>query len=46
MIGMSAQMVERYCRFSVQKENAVAAVLHLERTLGERESDKLSKKRS
>jgi integrase len=36
MIGMSGRMVERYCRFSSQRENAVAAVIHLERTLSER----------
>ena len=32
MIGMSEQMVARYCRFSDQKENAVAAVMHLDGT--------------
>lgn len=36
MIGMSVQMVERYCRFSVQRENATAAVINLERTIRER----------
>lgn len=40
MVGMSEPMVARYCRFSVQKENAVAAVIHLERTIRERSSDK------
>lgn len=40
MVGMSPQMVERYCRFSVQKENAVAAVYHLERTIQERKKDR------
>lgn len=39
MVGMSVEMVEHYCRFSVQKENAVAAVIHLERTLKERSTD-------
>jgi integrase len=39
MVGMSVPMVERYCRFSAQRENAVAAVYHLERTLGERKRD-------
>ena len=39
MVGMSVDMVEHYCRFSVQKENAVAAVIQLERTLRERSSD-------
>jgi integrase len=36
MVGMSEQIVGRYCRFSVQRENASAAVLHLDRTFGER----------
>ncbi len=36
MVGMSEAMVARYCRFSIQKENAIAAVHHLERTLEER----------
>jgi integrase len=45
MVGMSVQMVERYCRFSVQRENAVAAVHHLERTLRERQLD-MSKKQA
>lgn len=39
MVGMSARMVERYCRFSAQKENAAAAIIRLERTLQERKSD-------
>jgi len=30
LVGMSVPMVERYCRLSVQKENALAAVLKLE----------------
>jgi integrase len=30
LVGMSIPMVERYCRLSVQKENALAAVLKLE----------------
>jgi integrase len=30
MVGMSVPMVERYCRFSVQRENATAALLHME----------------
>lgn len=45
MVGMSAKMVEHYCRFSLQRENAVAAVYHLERTLSERTID-MSKKRT
>jgi integrase len=36
MVGMSEQIVGRYCRFSVQRENASAAVLHLDRTSRER----------
>lgn len=40
MVGMSIPMVERYCRFSAQKENASAAIVYLERTLRERELDK------
>jgi hypothetical protein len=36
MVGMSEQIVGRYCRFSVQRENASAAVLHLDRTFSER----------
>jgi integrase len=31
MVGMSRQMVERYCRFSVQRENALAAVHYLDK---------------
>jgi integrase len=37
MVGMSHEMVERYCRLSAQKENAKAAVVHLERTRRERD---------
>lgn len=40
MVGMSEGMVARYCRLSIQKENAVAAVIQLERTGRERRSDK------
>lgn len=36
MVGMSEEIVGRYCRFSVQRENASAAVLHLDRTFRER----------
>jgi integrase len=36
MIGMSLGMVERYCRFSVQMENAAAAVIQLQGTVAER----------
>jgi hypothetical protein len=40
MVGMSEPIVGRYCRFSVQRENASAAVLHLDRTFRERNSAK------
>jgi integrase len=40
MVGMSEQIVGRYCRFSVQRENASAAVMHLDRTFRERERAK------
>lgn len=43
MVGMSEEMVARYTRFSVQRENAVAAIHHLERTIGERNFDKTNK---
>lgn len=43
MVGMSEPMVARYCRFSIQKENAVAGVINLERTLKERAMDKSRK---
>src|SRR5262249_4136132 len=37
MVGMSEQMVTRYCRFSAQRDNALAAVHYLDvRTKGER----------
>lgn len=36
MVGMSPQMVARYSRFSVQRENAMAAVHFLDRTAIER----------
>jgi len=32
MVGMSPQMVTRYCRYSVQRENALAAVYMLDRS--------------
>jgi len=35
MVGMSEEIVGRYCRFSVQRENASAAVLHLDRNRSE-----------
>jgi integrase len=36
MVGMSEEIVGRYCRFSAQRENASAAVLLLDRTSRER----------
>jgi DNA-binding CsgD family transcriptional regulator len=36
MVGMSEQMVSRYCRHSVQRDNALAAVVHLDQTKRER----------
>lgn len=36
MVGMSEQMVKRYCRFSEQRQNALAAVHYLDRTGAER----------
>jgi integrase len=45
MVGMSGPMVARYCRLSLQKENALAAVHHL-RTPGERNVDMLKRGRS
>lgn len=36
MVGMSEQMVNHYCRFSKQRENALAAVHYLDRTPRER----------
>jgi integrase len=35
-VGMSMPMVERYCRFSAQRENATAAVVHLQNAAQER----------
>lgn len=39
MVGMSEEMVAHYCRFSLQRENALAAVINLERTIRERKTD-------
>lgn len=36
MVGMSEEMVKNYTRFSEQRDNAVAAVFHMERTIRER----------
>ena len=35
MVGMSEPIVGRYCRFSIQRENASAAVIHLNRNRSE-----------
>lgn len=43
MVGMSIDMVQRYCRLAAQRENAVAAVLHLEKTFAERMREKAAK---
>lgn len=36
MVGMSEPMVGKYTRFSIARANAVAAVIHLEKTIQER----------
>jgi len=46
LVGMSEQMVSRYTKLSAQRENALAAVLHLKRTTSERENDKDEKSAS
>jgi integrase len=43
MVGMSEPMVNRYCRFSVQRDNALAAVHFLDKTNAERPEKKASK---
>ena len=43
MVRMSPAMVARYCRLSVQRENALAAVVHLDRTARERRENKSKK---
>jgi integrase len=43
MVGMSEPMVNRYCRFSVQRENALAAVVYLDRTPREQMRKKLAR---
>lgn len=42
MVGMSEPMVARYCRFSVQRKNALAAVHYLDRTPREQSGKKSS----
>ena len=44
MVGMSAPMVARYCRYSVQKENALAAVHILDRTTIDTERSRKDRK--
>ncbi len=44
MVGMSPPMVTRYCRYSVQRENALAAVYRLDRTAIERAAELRRKK--
>lgn len=46
MIGMSEPMVKNYTRFSEQRDNATAAVFHMERTIRERPSDKIDRNRA
>lgn len=43
MVGMSEEMVKSYTKLSEQRQNAVAAVIHLERTIQERNFDKSNK---
>lgn len=43
MVGMSIAMVARYCRFSVQRENAATAAAKLDRTFAERLAAKWEK---
>lgn len=43
MIGMSEEMVNRYCRFSSQRANALAAVHYLDKTKPERPKSKIEK---
>lgn len=43
MVGMSEPMVAHYCRFSKQRENALAAVHYLDRTPRERAGKKSGK---
>ena len=43
IVGMSEPMVARYTRLSLQRENAIAAVHHLERTILERKTDAAKK---
>jgi integrase len=40
LVGLSEGMVNRYCRFAVQKDNAIAAVIQLDGTTRERLQNK------
>ena len=42
LVGLSENMVNRYCRFAVQKDNAIAAVIQLDGTTRERLRNKVS----
>lgn len=46
MVGMSEPMVGRYTRKSVQRENATAGIIHLERTIEERRRNMLQGSKS
>lgn len=43
MVGLSVQMIERYCRFADQKQNAMAALDRLQGTGQEQEHNKVTK---
>jgi integrase len=45
-VGMSPVMVARYCRFSEQRKNAMAAVYQLDRTAREQAADATKKNRN
>lgn len=41
LVGLSENMVQRYCRFATQKDNAIAAVIQLDGTTRERLKNRL-----
>jgi integrase len=43
LVGLSENMVNRYCRFAVQKDNAIAAVIQLDGTARERNKSNRNK---
>ena len=43
MVGLSVPMAERYCRFADQKQSALAAVIHLDRTAKEQDREKVKR---